>query len=104
MTAVTDATTMINLFAGKTLDGPTLLRVANRVIATQGSKFFNPWDETLNPTEFAAWPTTEEKAQFFIDIGGSYYRSLLYRAGAAEEEVTSTTNEHLAGQAAADEI
>lgn len=104
MTAVTDATAMINMFAGKTLDNPTLLRVVDRVIATQGNKFFNPWDVEVNPTEFAAWPTNEEKAAFFIDVGESYYRSLLYRAGVAEEKANSTAAESDAGTAAANEI
>lgn len=104
MTAVTNATAMINMFAGKTLDTPTLIRVVDRVIATQGGKFSNPWDEVANPTEFAAWPTNEEKAAFFISVGEAYYRKLLYRAGAAEEEASSVANEQAAGAAAAAEI
>ena len=104
MTAVTDAIAMINMFAGKTLDNPTLIRVVDRIIATQGNKFFNPWDEVANPTEYAAWPTNEEKAAFFIEVGEAYYRSLLFRAGVAEEKANSTSAEQAAGAAAAGEI
>lgn len=103
MTAVDDAKTIIQLFAGKVLDNTTMARVAERVISTQ-STFQNPWDEELNPTEFAAWPTNEEKAQFFINVGLSYYKSLLFRAGLAEAEALNVDSERTAGQDAANEI
>ena len=103
MSAVDDAKTIIQLFAGKVLDNQTMLRVAERVIATQ-STFQNPWDEELNPDEYAAWPTAEEKAIFFIGVGNSYYRSLLFRAGKAEAEAANVASENAAGQDAANEI
>ena len=104
MTAVADAKAVIQALAGKTLDNATMLRVAERVIASQGGLFSNPWDETANPTEYAAWPTTEEKAQFFLDTGTKFYKSLLYRAGKQEAEATNAAAEAAAGAAAADEI
>ena len=102
MTAVADAKSVIQALAGKALDNATMLRVADRVIASQGSLFSNPWDEA--DPEYATWPTVEEKAQFFLDTGTKFYKSLLYRAGKAEAEAANAAAEAAAGSAAADEI
>jgi hypothetical protein len=104
MTAITDAIAMINLFAGKTLSNAELLEVVNLVIASQGQRFTNPWDEIANPAEYAAWPTNEEKAAFFIEVGERYYRSLLYKAGLAASEASAAATNIAAAQAAANKI
>ena len=104
MSAVDDAKTIIQLMAGKNLNNAIMLNVANQVIASQGNLFQNPWDEIANPTEFAAWPTTEEKATFFILVGRRAYQKLLFQEGHRQGTLDGLSAVATAAEAARDQI
>lgn len=104
MAAVDDAKTVIQMLSSKTLTNGQMLSVATKIAQSQGSLWFNPWDEIANPVEYAAWPTNEELAQFFLDTMRKYAKSLLYRVGRADSESSHAATAHSAGNAEADVI
>ncbi len=63
MAVTDDAKAIMQALSGKTLTNPQMLSIAQRFADSRG--YSNPWDETENPTEYAAWPTAKELASFF---------------------------------------
>ena len=79
MSVLTDRAKSVMLgLSGKNLTNAVMLRVATRYARRNG--YSNPWDEEVNPTEYAAWPTVDELAEYFLnrvrnqvraDLGGA---------------------------------
>ena len=103
-TKVQDAIDVSNILAGKSLTSGQIVSIVDKYNASWGSQWANPWDETDNPTEFAAWPTNEEKATFYLDKIREETRSRLYRTGLKTGEATADAAIKASAQAAADEL
>jgi len=71
-------TAILNI-TGVNLTDPQLLNLATLYCESWGSQWSNPWDETDNPTEYAAWPTAAEVAQFFADKTRSEWQQRVYK-------------------------
>ena len=63
-TPIDDAKTVLQTLSGNTLSNAQMLSIATKYADRHG--YSNPWDETLNPAEYAAWPTNTELAIFFL--------------------------------------
>jgi hypothetical protein len=100
--AIDDAVTVLNGLSGKTLTNPQMLSIVNRYNTANG--FSNPWDETDNPVEFAAWPTNLERATFFLQHLRGEIRSDLESVAAEEYDATAAAAKAAAKAAAADEL
>ena len=87
--AIDDARLVLDTLSGKTLTAPQTLSIVNRYNTFEG--FSNPWDQTDNPVEYAAWPTNLERATFFLaDLRGEI-RGKIGRIGGNEYDATSAS-------------
>lgn len=86
----------------KTLTNPQMLAIVDRYNEANG--FSNPWDETLNPAEYAAWPTNLEKATFFLQRLRGEIASDIGRIAGQEFDADQDAARAAAVQAAQDEL
>lgn len=74
MSAVTDATTVLNTLSGKSLSPAQLLSIGSNYNWSFGDAWSveaNPHDPNTNPVDYSAWPdnaTGEQVAQFLLDV------------------------------------
>lgn len=86
----------------KVLTNPQMLSIVDKYNAANG--FTNPWSETDNPTEYAAWPTNLERATFFLQRLGGEIRSDISVAAARDYDATAAAARAAAIKAAEDEL
>ena len=106
-TAIDDAKATLDVLSQygpnpKVLTPVQMLSIANRY--NEANSFSNPWDETDNPTEYAAWPTNLETATFLLEKLGGEIRSDIGRVAGQEHDGTSAASRQAAVQAAEDEL
>jgi len=105
--AIDDAKATLDLLSQygpnpKVLTPAQMLSIANRYNEANG--FSNPWSETDNPTEYAAWPTNLERATFLLQRLGGEIRSDIGRVAGNEYDGTAATARAAAIAAAEDEL
>lgn len=86
----------------KVLTPAQMLSIANRY--NTANSFSNPWNDILNPTEYAAWPTNLETATFLLEKLGGEIRSDIGRVAGDEHDGTSAASRAVAVQQAEDEL
>ena len=86
----------------KVLTPAQMLSIANRYNDANG--FSNPWDETDNPAEYAAWPTNIERATFLLQKLRGEIASDIGRVAGQEHDGTSAAARAAAVAAAEDEL
>jgi hypothetical protein len=103
MTAVTDATLIIETVIGRPLTGPQLSSIADKVVALDPFGYLTGGPGGEPSTYFAdpENPTNEEKAQLFLDTTERIWRNWMQRGGA--EIAKETTDATVAAAMAAAE-
>ena len=105
--AIDDAKATLDLLSQygpnpKVLTNQQMLSIANRYNEANG--FSNPWNETDNPVEYAAWPTNLEKATFLLQRLGGEVRSDIGRTADNEYAATDSAAKKAYRQAVEDEL
>lgn len=106
-TAIDDAKATLDVLSQygpnpKVLTPAQMLSIANRYNAA--NSFSNPWSETDNPTEYAAWPTNLETATFLLQKLRGEIASDIGRVAGQEHDGTSAAARAAAVAAAEGEL
>lgn len=87
-TPIDDTKTVMQTLAGQTLSNVQMLSIATKF--ARYHRYANPWDEGINPVEYAAWPTNTELAVFF---NNKMLNQILAPIGAAAGRAYDVTNQ-----------
>jgi len=93
MATTADVRSGILSFSGTDLTNAELLSLAIYYCKSWGGQWANPWDETENPTEFAAWPTAAEVADFFAQKTVVEWKQRIYRAKLQERQAADAAQQ-----------
>jgi hypothetical protein len=93
--AIADAKAVLDVLSSygpnpKVLTNTQMLSIVNKYNEANG--FSNPWSEEDNPTEYAAWPTTLERATYFLQALGGDIRGDIGRMAGREYDATVAAN------------
>ena len=103
MSEVTDrAKAVMQSLSLKTLTNATMLSIATRYANRNG--YANPWNVDDNPVEYAAWPTNDELATYFLVRVRNQIRADIGSAAGVEHDGTTQAARVAAMLAAQDEL
>lgn len=104
MSAVTDAKLIIETLIGRSLTGPQLQSIADKVVAADPLRLVAPAPN--KPNRFADMnnPTAEEKAQLFLDCTKIMWRQWLSQGGATAARASAQATIDAAAAAAEAEL
>ena len=102
--AISDAKTVVQILTTGAKTNAQILSIATKYAESYGSQWANPWDETDNPDEFAAWPTNTELAEFFLLKMRAHGIDRMYKRGLRQGRDDADAAIKATAQAYADEF